>query len=336
MRGDAKTVAEANQIRRMNGVINADEWRAEDGLDPLDGDQGQVYLAPVNMTTLDRIINPPAPPPPPAPAPAGPPAKGGAPETKALDGDVEERAARAVGGRERLAASYKSVLADAAARVLRRERQDVMAGARKLLNKRDVATVDAWLTSFYSDHRDFIEQNMTPAFMSYGLGVYSEVADELDLPGASELPQATADFIRAYVGVYVMRHVGMSLGVLKKALGGATSPDEAIAALELVFDHWDAERALDIGEEEAIRAGNALTRATYVDHGVTKLRWITRGRSSCGHCGHLNGKVVGIQHNFVEADTDFEPEGTQHPIRTQSNVGHPPLHRGCKCLIARG
>lgn len=44
VRGDLRSRSEALQIQRRNGVINADEWRAFEELDPIGGDEGTKYL----------------------------------------------------------------------------------------------------------------------------------------------------------------------------------------------------------------------------------------------------------------------------------------------------
>lgn len=47
LRGDAKSRAEALKIQREWGIINANEWRALEEMNPRDG--GDVYLTPMNM-----------------------------------------------------------------------------------------------------------------------------------------------------------------------------------------------------------------------------------------------------------------------------------------------
>jgi len=47
LRGDSKSRAEALKIQRENGIINANEWRALENMNPIDG--GDVYLTPLNM-----------------------------------------------------------------------------------------------------------------------------------------------------------------------------------------------------------------------------------------------------------------------------------------------
>jgi HK97 family phage portal protein len=72
-RGDAKSRAEANQVLRRNGVINANEWREDEGLDPI-GEEGDLYVIEANMTLLDEdALTPPEPVAPAAPNPAAEP-----------------------------------------------------------------------------------------------------------------------------------------------------------------------------------------------------------------------------------------------------------------------
>ena len=48
--------------------------------------------------------------------------------------------------------------------------------------------------------------------------------------------------------------------------------------------------------------------------------------------GISDGKIVGMQQNFVEEGEEWEAEGRE-PLTT-SKVMHPPLHKGCDCEIA--
>lgn len=57
LRGDAKSRNEALQIQRMNGIINADEWRAIENLNPLPNGAGQIYLVPLNMVDATKATD---------------------------------------------------------------------------------------------------------------------------------------------------------------------------------------------------------------------------------------------------------------------------------------
>lgn len=55
LRGDIKSRNEAYAIMRQNGVINADEWRERENLNPLPDDAGKKYIVQLNMQELSRV-----------------------------------------------------------------------------------------------------------------------------------------------------------------------------------------------------------------------------------------------------------------------------------------
>lgn len=59
LRGDQKSRAEALAIRRQNGIINANEWRRLENMDPINGPEGEAYVVNGNMRSLTQILNTP-------------------------------------------------------------------------------------------------------------------------------------------------------------------------------------------------------------------------------------------------------------------------------------
>lgn len=55
LRGDAKKQAETMEIKRRNGVVNANEWRNKDNENPLPGDQGEKYILPGGFSDLAKL-----------------------------------------------------------------------------------------------------------------------------------------------------------------------------------------------------------------------------------------------------------------------------------------
>ena len=53
VRGDIKTRTEAQKMQREAGVLNADEIRAMNNMNPIGGPAGQTYLRPANMVPAD-------------------------------------------------------------------------------------------------------------------------------------------------------------------------------------------------------------------------------------------------------------------------------------------
>jgi HK97 family phage portal protein len=68
LRGDFKSRQEGLQIMRRNGVINANDWARLEDMEEI-GPEGDLYIVEGNMTTLERLANPPEPPQVPAPQP---------------------------------------------------------------------------------------------------------------------------------------------------------------------------------------------------------------------------------------------------------------------------
>lgn len=61
LRGDYKSRQEGLQIMRRNGVINADEWRELEDMNPIGGKRGKVYIVEGNMTKLESVGEKPEP-----------------------------------------------------------------------------------------------------------------------------------------------------------------------------------------------------------------------------------------------------------------------------------
>ena len=82
--------------------------------------------------------------------------------------------------RKKLANAYKPIFEDIAARIIRSEKKNVLAAAKKFLARRDKGQFDAWLDDFYKEHKDYIKSNMLPAFRSYGEAISAVAAQEIN------------------------------------------------------------------------------------------------------------------------------------------------------------
>ena len=60
LRGDAKSRAEAQAIKRRHGVISANEWRALDDMNPREDEGGDGYIVERNMQPDDGVFREPA------------------------------------------------------------------------------------------------------------------------------------------------------------------------------------------------------------------------------------------------------------------------------------
>jgi HK97 family phage portal protein len=92
LRGDARSRNEAHKIAREGGWLNVNEIRALEDMNGI-GPDGDVYIVPANMTTIERLVEPP--PAPQAPAPTDP-------EDDPVDEPADDVAARRNAVRDRM------------------------------------------------------------------------------------------------------------------------------------------------------------------------------------------------------------------------------------------
>jgi hypothetical protein len=114
--------------------------------------------------------------------------------------------------------------------------------------------------------------------------------------------------------------------------------DDPLQGLRKEFDSWeDSEqnpggRAGDEADEEAVRFPNAVALKVFALVGITKIMWVALG-SSCPMCKTLDGKIVGVERTFAAVGDVLDAGEGKTPFTVSSNIKHPPLHKGCDCII---
>ena len=322
MRGDTQSRYEAYATARQNGWLSANDIRERENLNPIDN--GDVYLVPLNMIPADQVGNL---------GLAGMESDEGARTLPQPAEDREQRALRSAAQRHRLMGAHMRLYRDVAARVLRREINDVGNQARKLLGKRDAPSFRLWLEEFYREHADFTSRQFRPLALSYGETIVAAARAEIDEP--EELDERLERFIDAYIETFAAREGIVSRSRILDALDRALADGnlDVLTEIEAELAGWEEARSQDIAMWESVRFGNAVSRAAYVFAGIQQLRWVAFGES-CPYCSNLNGKIVGVNDLFIPAGTDFQPKGAGRPLNVKHNVGHAPAHRGCDCMIA--
>ncbi|CAK0778943.1 hypothetical protein CCP3SC15_610002 [Gammaproteobacteria bacterium] len=152
LRGDAKTRSEALAIQRQNGIINADEWRAIENMNPLPDGQGEIYLLPLNMTTpkgMEKQEEAPV-----EKAPKAEPDKAPADEPAADDNSDEGRSV------EKYKTAFRRIFLEALNRIVTKE---VKAGRSTLKSSDGKSMVD----SFWGDYSKHVSEVLREAVRSY-------------------------------------------------------------------------------------------------------------------------------------------------------------------------
>lgn len=245
----------------------------------------------------------------------------------------EQRAAGFAQSRYRLSGAFRPLYAETLGRVLRREVKDVKAAVERAYKGDGFAGLRMWMDGYYQDHANYVKGQVKPVNTTYGMQVADLAAKELDEQAPDE---SVSRFTDSYSGSYAARHVGISQSKLEQARAKAIQDErDEEEALNEELDTWPENRAASAGHDEAVRFNNAMAKMVYGALGVTYLRSVAFG-DSCPYCNDLDGKVIGIEQNFISAGGELKVDGVDEPLRSSTDLGHAPYHDGCDCMVVAG
>lgn len=154
LRGDAQSRATSLQIQRRNGVINANEWRAIENMNPIE--DGDKYIIEGNMTTLEKVGEEPEPEPVPDMV-EGPADGNGSGESEAPDANRFSS----------MSAAFHDAIEDAVACCLRREANETKKAADKYSRNNDREYLESWAGEFYTTHEAYCRSKLLPLVSAY-------------------------------------------------------------------------------------------------------------------------------------------------------------------------
>ncbi len=201
------------------------------------------------------------------------------------------------------------------------------------MKNRTVEEFEEWLEQFYEEFPAYVERDFRGLIATYGGEIYKSIKTEINV--GNELDENMERFLHEYVGGLSARHIKSSRGQIEKIVK-ESPPEELVEKLETRLDEWAEKRPGKIAKRETVQVANAVARAGYGLGGVQTLVWVAQGGEACGYCQELDGRVVGINDEFVRQDEDFEPEGADGSMHIRGPKFHPPLHDGCECGIEAG
>jgi len=314
LRGDIESRYNAYATARQWGWMSANDVRQLENQNPLPDDQGDIYLVPMNMVPADMVEEE-------------------EPETEEQQARYRHTLKlRSASNRHRIANSYEGIIEDAADRIVKRETRAVRRAARKHLGERAMDTWEKWLSDFYNEFPDYIERQMNGPLEGLAEIIAEATADEV---GADE-PADLEEFRAKYAETLTVRHTNSSRGQIEDVVATAMDEEEdVIAALDERMDEWEERRPRKVAANESVQASNAFARTAFAAYGVTKLRWAAIGGDTCEFCQEMDGKVVGIEQNFLDRDDELDAEGREgnENINVFRPISHPPLHQFCVCQI---
>lgn len=335
LRADAKSRAEAQRTYFNIGVLSRSEIRQQENLNPNEEDPfaeeawAQINMAPASM------LSPPSAPEPPDTSRAVPGRPFSMEEGRSL---VENRAAM-VNFRQLLGRSQRPLWRRISQKLVQREVQTL----RRLLTKarsaaeNQVERFDDLVSEFYERFEQDVIRDVLPIVAALVPQLARSIEDET----GRDVSEEDADkMVRDYATVAGARHVGQSQGQIgsiadrtRAAIPDASPAEQAAAIFEALderFSEWEVKRPDKIANGDSTRAMGALSRVLYAAVGTTLLVW---AGGDCELCSSLNGTVVGVEENFVNAGQTINAEN-QTPLTARTPISHPPLHPPeCDCVI---
>ena len=315
LRGDLKTRTEFYKAMLDRGVFNADMVLELEDMNPQPNNLGQVYVLPLNMLNKETIVS-------------------GQPlliESKNAS-HAEKRALQARGAalRRRLTIAYKPKFEQYAKQLVKKEVGAVRKAIKEMLAEHGIADFSLWLNDFYREFPKEIDRVISPTISSYATAILPMAQEEAG--NEDDIGLQYSDFQRKYREAFAKRHIVSSheqlKSVMRKAQDEGTSELEA---LEQRLDEWEEKRPGKIVMREAVQTENAFTRSVFALCGVMKIMSVSYDKS-CPYCEALDGKVIGIDDNFLTSG-EFQPDGADRPLTVPYNHKHPPYHPGCDCGI---
>lgn len=304
LRGNTESRYRAYAVARQWGWMSANDILELENQNPI-GEQGDMYLVPMNMVPADQARIP-------------------EPQQRTL----EKRSSAQT--RERTANSYKRIFEAAAQKVVQREKQNVLKAAKKHLQERSSSSFVEWLDDFYREFPQFIRREMRAAIFGLTEAIQSIAGEEVNanIGMTPELEKFAEDYMEAYT----QRYVGSSRGQLRSIVNQAIDDgDDLIGVVETRLDQWEERRPGKVAMNETVQASNAIARFVFAAAGVSRLRWHALGSKTCPYCQEMDGKVVGIEEPFLARDGELESDDGRMAINRPTR--HPPLHQGCVCVI---
>jgi HK97 family phage portal protein len=299
LRGDSKTRYEVYQLARQNGALSANEWRQKENMNPIDDPSGDSYLVPLNMIDMKQAMLP-----------------------ESTDKDNSARStqpsqSRGIDKRRTVTNRFTNKYKTLARNILEEE----IPAVREIIGASgdDLQELNDALERFYERFAGSVSRMAS--------GIIQINADEIRTIAQNEVGTAMADsdyeaFVNRFIDNFGLRYSIRSKQEIKKR--------ETVEEMEAQTDHWREVRPDQVSQERIV-VESAIARTVWRSIGVTKIQSVSRG-DSCPYCSALNGKVIGVEENFLEPG-DFQPEGAAAPLKVSNTKNHPPYHDGCECGI---
>lgn len=315
LRGDSESRAKYYKDLFYIGAMSPNDIREKENENPIPG--GDEYYVPLNMMAV------------------GKPSRAQNESESRAESIPGEKSKKANAGlhRFRIAAAYKIPFHKAGQRIVKAETETIrrslndMLPAEKAISKKSINEWFKWLDDFYKDFAPGIRTQIAPAIHILAEAIQEIAASEVNIT-AGITPELES-FLLDYAGSFSTRYVNSSKGQLKKLV--LETAENQAQIVETRLNEWGETRPGKISMNETVQLSNAVAKWTFAGAGIARLQWVALGAESCPLCNQLDGKIVGIEENFVNAGAILS--GGDKNFSIGRPTSHPPLHAGCVCQI---
>ncbi len=300
-RADIKSRYEAYSKGIDKGILNPNECRAKEDMEPRD--KGDEYTRQLNTEVS------------------------GTGSEKTVSKTMLYKAESSLQVRNRLVDKYRPAINSAAAKAVAAEVSAIRARI-----KQGAEGFGGWLQEYGETALPAKIKSCLAVVIS---GLASEIkAAALADTSADDIGADFLDFVNGYVDGMARRWSMSSLGQLQDIIGNAMEL-ESMGLIEERIMEWEQTRAAKVANDEVVRVSNGAARYVWAAAGILKLVWKTQGSENCPFCNQMNGKVVGIQEAFIDRSASITATDGSN-LKIFGKKMHPPIHQGCKCSIMPG
>ena len=335
LRGDIQARYNAYAVGRQNGWLNADEIRELENMNPMPEGKGEIYWQPLNVVEAGTEV-----------VQDNNDVDLDDDDDDDEDNDGNNRSAqyrieqakmneRSAQTRDRLIRRHQRSFEDAFTRILRREKADIERKAKRELGNRSLRNFQEWLEDYYDEAPSWMYRTLLPAVMTFGETIQEEAAKEIG--AAVGLSSAMEKYLREYTQGTAEYYAISSKNQMSRLVTETIDKGEdPLLAVQERLGSWEETRPQK--ESTAVTRGeaNAISERAWKESGVTRKVWHAIGAETCPYCKEMDGVTVDIDAEFVRPEEEFQPEGAERPIKRKKGIKHPPLHRGCQCVLLPG
>ena len=122
---------------------------------------------------------------------------------------------------------------------------------------------------------------------------------------------------------------------LNEGLSAGMSLPQLSDSVSEIYTWADDYAATRVAKTETVAISNMANKQAWTDAGTVKtVRWYTSQKDNvCPFCQAMNGEVIDINANFLDLGDSFTADDGSTMTADYSDIGGPPLHPNCGCLI---